>query len=482
MDGYGRTRVFHGMDTVVKLPPFLPSVDGFDAMTSLSKEDLDLMYSMGVTTLRMNVPWEAVEPVQGAYNETWLDGLEALIDTVYSYNIQVLLDMHQDAMSRRFCGTGFPSWATIVPEEWDNFPRPLQKQAFSNTSDPSWVPSRAQCDSIDGNNFPAYYVSFAESTAWGLFYNSTTLTAAFASFWAHVAARFADHPGVIAYELMNEPFSGNVYKNILLWVPPTADNWNMQPLYDQTAYAMRAVDPYKLIAFESVTWEVFGLGSKFGFKHAPGGAQWANRSVLSFHNSVFSSLTPDPKYYELRLFEAQRLGVAAWVTETGSDQQLLLADQYMLTWMHWDYKWYSNWTWDNSGLFTASPNGWEPCADRTNITACLVPSSAQFYARPYPYAVAGQVLSFFFNTTSVEAELVYVPSAGALASGAPTQLYVSQSWWFTGGVSVSVDPPGAATWAAVSKDWLNVTATAQGVGQNVTVRLTSAARDGQLWA
>jgi hypothetical protein len=41
--------------------------------------------------------------------------------------------------------------------------------------------------------------------------------------------------------------------------------------------------------------EVFGLGSKFGFKHAPGGAQWANRSVLSFHNSVFSSLTPDPK-------------------------------------------------------------------------------------------------------------------------------------------------------------------------------------------
>lgn len=46
------------------------------------------------------------------------------------------------------------------------------------------------------------------------------------------------------------------------------------------------------------------------------------------------------RYYDLRLFEAQRLGVAAWVTETGSDQQLQLADQYMLTWMHWDYKWY----------------------------------------------------------------------------------------------------------------------------------------------
>ncbi len=49
---------------------------------------------------------------------------------------------------------------------------------------------------------------------------------------------------------------------------------------------------------------------------------------------------PTLRYYELRLHEAQRLGVAAWVTETGSDQQLQLADQYLLTWMHWDYKWY----------------------------------------------------------------------------------------------------------------------------------------------
>jgi beta-glucosidase/6-phospho-beta-glucosidase/beta-galactosidase len=59
-------------------------------MTSLSKEDLDLMSTMGVTALRVNVPWEAVEPTQGSYNETWLDQLEALVDTAYlNYNIQV---------------------------------------------------------------------------------------------------------------------------------------------------------------------------------------------------------------------------------------------------------------------------------------------------------------------------------------------------------------------------------------------------------
>ena len=62
------------------------------------------------------------------------------------------------------------------------------------------------------------------------------------------------------------------------------------------------------------------------------------------------------RYYELRLFEAQRLGVAAWVTETGSDQQLLLADQYMLTWMHWDYKWY-RWVHQHAVGFHAQRDG-----------------------------------------------------------------------------------------------------------------------------
>ncbi len=133
----------------------------------------------------------------------------------------------------------------------------------------------------------------------------------------------------------------------------------------------------------------------------------------------------------------------------------------------------SNWTWDNAGLFTSSPNGWEPCADRTNITACLVRSAAQFYARPYPYAVAGEVLSFSFNTSTVEAALVFVPSAGA-ASGAPTQLYVSQSWWYTAGFQVTVSPAGAVTWVSAGKDWLNVTASPEGVGQNVTLRIVPA--------
>ena len=56
-----------------------------------------------------------------------------------------------------------------------------------------------------------------------------------------------------------------------------------------------------------------------GFTHAPGGAQWANKTVLSFHNSVAPKLVPDvPKYYQNRIGEARRLGAITCVTETVS--------------------------------------------------------------------------------------------------------------------------------------------------------------------
>ena len=42
---------------------------------------------------------------------------------------------------------------------------------------------------------------------------------------------------------------------------------------------------------------------------------------------------------------------------------------------------YSNWTWDNPGLFYTSDNGYEPCSQRNNITACLNVQSAQNMAR-----------------------------------------------------------------------------------------------------
>jgi hypothetical protein len=126
------------------------------------------------------------------------------------------------------------------------------------------------------------------------------------------------------------------------------------------------------------------------------------------------------------------------VTETG-DSQLDALDAHQLSWLHWDYKWFSNWTWDNPGLFKTSADGLRPCADRGNFSACLDEDQVRLYARPYAVAVAGTMVSFAFNASTAVATLVFKPD---LAITAPTELFVPREWYYADGVDVLVQPAG----------------------------------------
>lgn len=101
--------------------------------------------------------------------------------------------------------------------------------------------------------------------------NKNGLRDKFANFWGEVAKIFKDEENIIGYELLNEPWCGNIYENPLLIVPGVADKEKLQPMYDQINTEIRKHDEDRLIWFESVTWEVTGLGEKIGFTHAPGG-------------------------------------------------------------------------------------------------------------------------------------------------------------------------------------------------------------------
>ena len=75
----------------------------------------------------------------------------------------------------------------------------------------------------------------------------------------------------------------------------------------------------------------------------PGGDDFKNRSVLSFHNIVKTGVTSDKEFYGFKLREIQRLGIAGFVTETnnmGHDVMGLLDDinKYGWSWHHWAYK------------------------------------------------------------------------------------------------------------------------------------------------
>ena len=59
-----------------------------------------------------------------------------------------------------------------------------------------------------------------------------------------------------------------------------ADKINLAPLYERLAAAIRQVDQEHMIFYEPALVDITPLG----FQHGPGGPDYNNRSVLSYHS------------------------------------------------------------------------------------------------------------------------------------------------------------------------------------------------------
>jgi hypothetical protein len=74
----------------------------------------------------------------------------------------------------------------------------------------------------------SYYVTAAEGSAWQALYNNTDgLRDSWAQYWALLAGLWKGEPTVLGYELINEPFAGDVIKYPELLVPGAADANNL---------------------------------------------------------------------------------------------------------------------------------------------------------------------------------------------------------------------------------------------------------------
>eukprot|EP00933_Yihiella_yeosuensis_P012235 TRINITY_DN12048_c0_g1_i4.p1 TRINITY_DN12048_c0_g1~~TRINITY_DN12048_c0_g1_i4.p1 ORF type:complete len:243 (-),score=44.63 TRINITY_DN12048_c0_g1_i4:365-1093(-) len=226
------------------------------------------------------------------------------------------------------------------------------------------------------------------------------------AFWTEVANRTGQNKRVLGYELSNKPFAGDFYAHPLNMLPWLADRDRLQRVFDKLALAIRKLAPEQLIFFESVTWEVTGYGERYGFDRPPGGHEYANRSVFSFHNSVCTKMAPEGAYHSWRVKDAQRLKVAAMVTETATSEVPFIdrhADTSIAGFMNWDYKRFGDWTWDNNGYFQQN-------CDSIKIMECFDEESSKVFTRVYPQAVAGTLKSLFFNASSGDAHFSFVPN------------------------------------------------------------------------
>ena len=115
-DAYRRSVIFHGVNIVYKVDPYIPQRDVFDGQLSLTDAEIDDLVKWGFNFVRLGVMWEGVERAPDTYNETYLDEVEGLINRLGAKGIYTLVDAHQDVLARKICGEGMPNfYATDLP-------------------------------------------------------------------------------------------------------------------------------------------------------------------------------------------------------------------------------------------------------------------------------------------------------------------------------------------------------------------------------
>ena len=184
VDAYGRERIFYGINIVDKRKNSEDNKFGF----KIDDDFLTQMTERGLNIIRLGTTWSMIEPEPNKYNDEYLDDMERILDLCESHGVYVFLDMHQDLYSPKCYGDGAPDWATIT-DEFE--PKP-----------PKFVWAAG------------YFWGKATQRAFDNFWNNREykgkgLLEYYAEMWKHFAARFADHPALFGFDMLNEPFLGS---------------------------------------------------------------------------------------------------------------------------------------------------------------------------------------------------------------------------------------------------------------------------------
>jgi len=423
-DARGRVLIFHGVNMVMKVPPYQPSVLGFD------DDDAALLAREGFSTVRLGVILKGVEPKVGVFNDRYLYGIRTTVRVLGAHGIRVLLDLHQDMFNERFNGEGLPDW--MVQD--DGLP--------------------AQPD----GGFPANY--FAMPALWRAFDHfwandpgprGIGLQDEYALAWRHIATIMRAEPNLLGYDLFNEPWPGTQYPTCLNPYGCLLFDTTVTSFFKRVIAQVRKVDAKTLVFYEPSSITSGGPDMHLG---DTGDA----RAALSFHAYCLGSTIGLPPNLlgplscplgEDRSFndaeaQAQRNGDAILLSEFGATDDLPTiaadidaADRHMDSWQYWTYA------------------GGDPCCPRPVEGIILDPSKPptpsnlkegklDVLSRPYPRAVAGTPVSWSFMSASADQAFSFVYTADP-AVRAPTEIFIPVARHYPGGYTVRVTGPAIVT-------------------------------------
>ena len=453
VDEVGRVRLYHGLNAVYKLAPWIPSQNGSNPWTSLAPADMANLAAWGFNVLRLGVQWDGAEVAPGVFNTTYLGAMRALVDELNGYGIAAIADVHEDSISRYYCGEGVPPWyvnpnATAYP-----FPAPFP---YSLPPDGPF-PALANCTQ---HPFAAYLFTIAEAASWGDIYSNATFAAAFARYWGAVATAFAGCEGLLGYELLNEPQAGDLYADPLAFLDSSlADAGNLLPLYKAAYAAVRAVDPDHIVLYEhAVTenyfWETTGFPAG-----GPGGVADNHKQALSYHiYCINTNATGDiinatacaeilASWWAVEDKNKAVVGGGSFLTEFGavggsaeSAAALTawadMADARLESWAYWSYKYYDDITTTNPATETLY-----------NGDGSLQLAKLAALSRTYAQAIAGvpTTITQQYDAASSAFTLSFTVNTAIAASARVTQVYYNAPLHYPAGVAWALAPPAAGT-------------------------------------
>lgn len=245
-DELGRTRLFRGINSVVKKDPW------YDPQM-LDPKRVQELSDLGFNVIRLGTMWTGVMPESSQkINKTYVKILKTMSDRFAQSGLYTLLDMHQDLLwkvqDQDNVGTywGVPPWLKQLVQPHEKlFPWPLNQIGVWPCGYLTHEISRGFQSIYDNKNGTAYWLSM---------------------FWQYMSSVFKDQSQILGYELINEPWAGDIFSDPSLLLPGVAGRKNLEPLYDRLHHVIREEDDVTLIFWEPVTWAYTLPGSSHGLK------------------------------------------------------------------------------------------------------------------------------------------------------------------------------------------------------------------------
>lgn len=380
-DASGRVAEVHGVNLVIKKPPYRPAKEG------ISADDARFLHRHGFNAVRLGVLMEALEPRPGHFDNAYLRSIIGTAHLLARHGIRSLIDFHQDLFATTFQGEGLPTWLV----ETNGIPN---------------APSLG----FPGN----YFANEALARAFDNFWANAPgpkgrpLQSWYAGAWRHVATRLRGDPAVLGYDIFNEPWPGTGWQACF---PPAGcqsmDQSLLAPFSHRIITAIHRVDPHHLAFYEP--WQPFSESAPT-YLGSPGD----NESGFSFHTYCAAALGA-PETVATRaacnlvernaindgVRQATASGDAALLTEFGatSDTDELkavegYADGQSVPWLEWAYCACDDPT--GSGRVESLVYNPKHPPHHANVNHATLP----WLDEPYPQHIAGTPLGYSFDQST----------------------------------------------------------------------------------